>query len=164
MFCRIIQLRSHFQKIHPITKKEINSTHFQCHLCEVRLCQADSLRVHLRRVHQLKNCQICDKDLSPNDKTHSCINKRPLTCEYCIHTFETQYALLTHLTDDHTDNEKLTYLCDICRRKFHMQLLMNAHREKHTQGSFACDKCTKAFDTKLQLYNHRRVEHTTRSK
>lgn len=164
MFRRIVQLRSHFHQMHPMPKKDAELFRFQCHVCNARYEHTDNLRAHLRRIHQLKSCQICDEDLMPNDTTHTCIGDRPLACEYCIHSFETQHALLAHLDDDHTGEEKLTYLCDICRRKFRMQLLMDAHREKHTLASFACDKCTEAFDTKLALYNHRRVAHTTRSK
>lgn len=163
-FDRMPKLRSHMRKTHP-PRKHRESFRLQCPECSLRQENEDALRTHLRRYHRLRNCQICDDELLPADEpAHCCLGERPLACEYCAYSFDRQHALMVHLSDAHADAEKLTYLCDICRRKFRMQLLMDAHREKHTLASFACDKCADVFDTKLELFNHRRRAHTTRSK
>lgn len=143
----------------PPTKKDPEKFRFQCYVCKRKLFHAGSLRTHLAKVHPLKNCPVCDDDVVPGDTSHACLGNRPLTCEYCASSFGSLHELLIHLANGHSEMEKQHFICDICRRKFRMRMLMDAHREKHTPGSFGCEECPEVFDTKLELKNHSRLSH-----
>lgn len=161
-------LRIHMRSVHgivsdkprrPTKKKDPDSFRFQCYVCKLKLLHLRTLRTHLHKKHAMKKCQVCDEEVVPTDRMHACVGEWPLTCEYCISSFHSLYALTEHLSTEHSESEKLVYVCDICRRKFRMRMLMDAHREKHTPGCFGCKECPEVFDTSPDLRKHERAAH-----
>lgn len=134
-----------------------------CEECGKEFRTKTNLAQH-RYFHSKMKCQICDEELLPSDTTHDCLGKRTLPCEYCAGSFESLPVLLAHFNTDHADIEKLMYICDICRQKVHTRILLDAHKDKHTRGCFACTKCSQVFDKKLELLAHMRRDHVAASK
>lgn len=119
---------------------------------------------HLRNSHQLNKCQVCDENFALYDTTHDCLGERARLCEYCDRAFDSMHMLMEHLCNDHTEAEQLTFVCEICKRKFRMRMLLEAHRDRHSSGDFACTKCPKVFDTSHELKSHKRAVHIEASK
>lgn len=104
-----------------------------------------------------EKCRICNVALDADAiKQHSCIGDGPWACDYCTGQFESLYALSGHLSIEHTVSEKLSFVCDVCRRRFSMRMLLDAHMATHAQkrtatGAKAGDeKCQKAADDKSE--------------
>lgn len=100
-----------------------------------------------------EKCRVCNVPLDADAiKQHSCIGDGPWACDYCAGQFESLYALSGHLSIEHTVAEKLSFVCDVCRRRFSMRMLLDAHMATHAQKRAATDakaaneKCTKAAD------------------
>lgn len=111
--------------------------------------------------HPLTKCQICQKKLSPDDTSHDCIGEQQLPCEYCDRSLKSLTELMTHLSNDHADTEKMVYACDLCRRPFDMRILMEAHR---VARHLTCTKCPATFDTMSKCYYHKQNAHVKQSK
>lgn len=137
---------------------------FQCYVCKSKFLRAQKVAKHMRKAHPMGACAVCDAELATADTTHSCIDRHPLGCDYCPSSFGSVYALSAHLSNGHAAEAKRIFVCDICGRQFHQRLLMEAHRERHTRGSFACSKCDQVFDTKSKRHSHLRSAHTEASK
>lgn len=114
---------------------------------------------------QQQKCMICDEKFALDElATHLCIDRSELICEYCTKPFESLNELKEHLNNDHSNEEKLLYVCDICRRAFPMRSLMDCHRKYHKAGCYSCKKCNKTFDTVLQKEKHLFNDHIASSK
>lgn len=112
---------------------------------------------------QQQKCFICDAKLTEDEiETHSCIDST--VCEYCAESFESLNKLKEHIDNDHLNAEKLVYICDICRKPFPMQSLMDCHKKYHKSGCYSCKQCDKIFDTVLQRQQHLINDHVTNSK
>lgn len=164
------KLEQHVTDVHATapdnqrTGHDSNRSRFQCFICKIRLHYLSHLRSHLLYKHPIEKCQICDEELLLGVESHDCLGERSLPCEYCARPFVSLPRLLVHFGSEHADAEKLIYVCDICRRQVHTRILMEAHREKHTRGSFVCNKCPEVFDKKMELSLHKRRNHRDASK
>lgn len=159
---------------------------YECYLCKTTFKNEPELRMHIQgHVHkeipyekrpkqqkkqkrlrpQLKNCFICDERLTTDQLvTHSCLASSEIVCEYCSTPFELLDQLKEHLANEHSNAEKLVYICDICRSPFPMRSLMDCHKKYHKSGCYSCKKCNKTFDTVLQKQKHLINDHVTNSK
>lgn len=148
------------QKNAPKTRSNSPKHHFQCYLCKKQFTTKRSIREHFLKQHinpTIEKCSICDEELQSNEsRLHSCVGLQ-LDCEYCTDSFKSLYELKKHLYGAHV--EKLIYVCDICRRSFHMRAFMNYHKTKHTRGCFSCELCAEKFDTRTQRERHLRDIH-----
>lgn len=153
------QLAQHISLKH---KNLLGTKQIECYICRLSLTSMAAVRRHLDIEHPLptEKCMICDETVAVVDlPAHSCIDRKTLQCEYCKKKFKTLYNLNMHLSTDHTESEKLTYLCDICSRTFEMRLLMLLHMNKHEKGCYKCTKCDETFDTKTDRLRHRKSAH-----
>lgn len=139
-----------------------SSKMLECYICKLRLTSMAAVRRHLEIEHPLPTdkCMICSETVPIVDlPLHSCVSRKTFRCEYCKKKFKSLYDLNQHLNTDHIEQEKLTYVCDVCSRAFQMRLLMTLHNDKHESGCYKCRKCDEAFDTKYERMRHGKTAH-----
>lgn len=158
-------LKRHEKSEHGETARRPDSNtrkpRFECYLCKKQFTKKWYSQEHLRKQHTqhraVDQCAVCNVELASDEgKLHSCDGLK-LDCEYCAKAFKTLKTLMSHLNGEHV--EKLIYVCEVCRRPFHMRTFLDLHKTKHTRGCFSCQLCAETFDTKAQKERHSRYAH-----
>ena len=134
---------------------------YQCDYCG-KLCKsAGFLRFHQRSHTGLTlTCDLCDKkymrktDLERHKREHT--QEIAAFCSICGQGFTTEGALSRH-TKGH--NESNNFLCrGSCGKFFKMDGTRRFH-EGREHSLFYCLKCSKRFESRLDLKNHRLNTH-----
>lgn len=139
-------------------KRHIDTVHlrkeYKCQECDVVCHAKDSLRSHMRRVHNTitatkHQCSHCDKTFADKSryKRHLMIHqdKRPFCCTAtgCGKRFREKSNLESHLR---THNGNKIYACQICSRKFADRGSYRNHVKLHEKVTgLQLDKSIKKF-------------------
>lgn len=137
-------------------RRHIDTTHlkkeYKCLQCDVVCNAKDSLRSHIRRVHNTETahkyqCPHCQKhfaDLS-RYKRHLMVHddSRPYCCETCNKRFREKTNLESHLR---THTKQRPYECLICSKKFSDRGSYRNHIKSHEKATgLQLDKSIKKF-------------------
>lgn len=169
--CGIILKLKHVMEKH-VTSHSQNQPTVKCSFCERMFCNVAKMRCHARDVHlqQAANyeCDQCGemferrKLLNIHRESHL-----PKNCAYCEYQFDHSNKLLYHVKRMHP-----THLlrCNVCRRMFVTQALLDRHSKKHTESPFSedsyqlltlknlpifvCDQCEKQFTSEAHRLAH----------
>ena len=123
------------------------------------LCVSDCIYCDFEENKDVFKCLKCPKVFETKDLLDRHIDKHNtemFNCMLCEASYCTVGDLKFHMTVDHTDEIKQTYLCDLCGSKFKEKKILNAHRKYvHTdERPESCSTCGRKFKTKSQLKNH----------
>ncbi|XP_021959676.1 gastrula zinc finger protein XlCGF8.2DB-like [Folsomia candida] len=131
-------------KSHERTHLE-NSTKrvLKCHLCQQTFSRKDSLKHHVRVVHE---------------------NQRNFPCTVCDMRFSYLTGLKRHMEARHGTNKERIHSCDKCEYRSHSKHNLANHRLRHSGARHGCDFCGKKFLIFSELVNHCRVHTLENSK
>ena len=79
-------------------------------------------------------------------------------CDQCSSKFETNRALLRHISDDHAVKK---FSCNYCEKTFTTKDRVQQHEMciHHSQGTITCKVCGKGFGHKAKLKAHDEQVH-----
>lgn len=149
------------KKISSTTSNSVEKRIFECYMCQKHAGSAIYLKRHYDRFHEIESfgCNICSKRftakylLKIHQRSHA--GNKPSKCKFCRREFATKNYLRRH---NETCTETLT--CNICARKFELQLDLAEHMRKHiAEKPYFCDICPNQFANSRNLKRHRRL-HT----
>ncbi|XP_069604454.1 zinc finger protein 135-like isoform X2 [Ranitomeya imitator] len=155
---------------------------YKCDLCERCFSDASNLRRH-KNIHTGLRPYVCDicgssfRQKSQLDRHHLVhTGERPYRCPFCMKGFRDSTELRIHFRV-HTGERP--YSCSICQKSFSRICYMRRHKEKHAKmlvqepqnynlvtsaneneeipQEFQCSNCSRSFQTKKDLDDHRPV-------
>ena len=103
-------------------------------------------------------CEFCKKEFETNAglEIHMGHNHK---CKICKGGFENKLSLETHQQKDHNMKQKIK--CEICNKSCRTNLSLQKHiKSKHK--TVKCDKCFKAFESKVFLEAHQDIFHMSK--
>lgn len=122
-----------------------SSTVFKCKICNKKLLNSKSLRLHMRLVHKVDKlqCDYCNKIFRNKIRLrcHLQIHVK-IPCSVC-HKLFTRSSMERHKKSFHSA-ENFVYTCKIfsCRSKFSSNKELKEHEEIHiAKGRYKCPKC-----------------------
>lgn len=133
---------------------------FECYQCRMKFKSLCKVRMHLREHDPRHLCRICIKRFTKQEfETHLCSGDN-MNCDQCSESFTSTMDLVNHLENDH--RLPLKYKCYKCARKYQMKLLLDIHKETHTddEKKFICDICGIRVRTRFLIKEHMEVMHT----
>ena len=121
------------------------------------------LKTHKPREKEFQ-CDICEKSfytnatLATHKERHTV--ERPFRCSQCnFKSFKTQSDLKTHMRV-HNDENRWSFSCDLCHKKFTAKGSLTKHSLLHTgEKPYKCDVCEKAFTQQGHMRNHLNSVH-----
>ena len=143
----------------------------QCMECKLSLDQG-KLASHYSRFSRSKKpfqCQMCPAVL-PNScclSAHVRIHNKemPFVCPDCGEKFETWSYFQSHVQRScHHEQKVLSLSCKLCENKGQPPVIESANLishmlEEHVKLLYKCTGCSKAFDEKSAIYEHRSEMH-----
>lgn len=141
-----------------------------CDECGKGFYASNALRDHVKVTHEgIKFiCFPCNWSTSSyghystHMKNHDPDYKyKEFKCSLCSKTFNLNCRLTQHLKRSHpNEDDKITYVCDVCGKALTSIKSLNDHRRLHTgEKPFACTYCRKPFRSRGLLQGHIRT-HT----
>lgn len=139
----------------------LSDDEMSCLECDKKFRYFGPLLVHTNKVHLDKHvCEICGQGVvgKANILNHVRQIHGVKNCKHCSETFQTQYALLQHVSSKHTETLK----CSVCgemqlnryKMKRHMALV---HDCKASQ--IVCEYCSKIFTRNNKYVQHKQRVH-----
>lgn len=146
---------------------------FDCHFCVRHFSSADKLEIHENAKHKIAKfgrrtfeCYVCRMAVKNRWKLELHLrkhfNERPFRCDICAKGFWLKSILQRHKQShwNEEDKQKLKkFKCHLCEYKTAKRQGLNVHLERHINGPFRCNICSKDFPTEGRLSYHRRA-HT----
>ncbi|XP_026685341.1 zinc finger protein 569-like [Diaphorina citri] len=144
---------------------------FQCSRCSFSSGRTDSLKVHLKTIHDITTlyleCRGCedkepilgfDNSSMRNIVKHckSCPKlprfdpSRPYSCLRCSYSCTRAYNMIQHLRR-HIGK---TFYCATCSKKFTTMFSLKMHLKSHTGNNYECPLCKQKENSKPELYEH----------
>jgi len=125
------------------------------------------LQQHMYRNHSSeKKCVHCDftTTIKLQMKRHmQRLHPDPgnlLKCAHCDYTHILESRIKNHIFTHHTDEKDRPYQCEVCNKGFGNSSVLRQHMFIHdNKRQFKCDKCTSAFNKKVNLTWHIRSVH-----
>lgn len=145
---------------------------YKCPICFKTFARAHSLHIH-NSVHtdkcSLYECSRCDKKFKKTSELNCHIRenhlpdtdpRRYFSCKRCDMKFDSKAQLTCHRTSKHKRNDTNVYICDYCKRKFHIKKNLFDHMNKHSHAKlFSCQFCNKTFPYRNSKSKHERTQH-----
>lgn len=131
--------------------KDCNSEY--CIVKKFQQYQSERIAVN---TYQRYGCVLCSKTYSAlstlrnHQRTH-------FSCEFCAKWFYVEYELKVHLQQHHTEeNLEKPFECGVCAKRFSRQSSLSAHNRihKNSEVHFECSTCGKQFRWKSNLSAH----------
>jgi len=83
-----------------------------------------------------------------------------LQCTQCDYTHILEARMKNHIFTHHTDEKDRPYQCEVCHKGFGNSSVLRQHMFIHdNKRQFKCDKCSSAFNKKVNLTWHIRSVH-----
>lgn len=161
----IRSLQRHINQVHQ------NQRDFKCAVCKKGFYTRTYLRQHLAEVHLERKNYVCPIEKcqrtftqSGNLKLHlKKHDKRPLNCQKCPRSFETEKTLRRHHDINHV-NPKVMHLCHRCDKQFSARSSLDVHiTAQHLKLKFKCDICGKEYMQKESLKQHLMKQHVEKA-
>ena len=135
-------MNSHINDVHKEIRRYI------CELCSYSSNRKYNLRLHQRKVHEVKT----NPELFPK-----------LQCHICDKYFNLKEKLAEHIRRIHNNKKKLKLKCEIdnCDKYYTTSHNFKEHMAK-SHGKFQefkCDLCTRSFSASLNLKRHKAAMH-----
>ncbi|KAK0077156.1 hypothetical protein PV325_004346 [Microctonus aethiopoides] len=133
---------------------------YQCEICKIFLKNEDLLRSH-RASHEVE-MKIPNGDIT--HKTNSKSNHETNTkysCKVCCKEFGTPAEAEAH-TYTHVEIIETEHKCNICKKIFNTQQMLNDHLAHHLSHAYHCVVCRKAFINRITLKIHMRSHKNTK--
>ncbi|XP_044743327.1 zinc finger protein 652-B-like [Chrysoperla carnea] len=164
-------LKRHMKELHPQIKikqyrtcdvcgKSIIRRYFQNHMathgdrkqytcegCSKIFMYKDSLRRHVKRVHENQPpeykclCNICGRKFHTSSNLHrhflTHTKDRPYACDKCDKTYRTQFMLKMHkilLNHVRRHTGERPYQCDVCDKAFIQKIALKIHMKVHEKS------------------------------
>ena len=136
-----------------------------CDQCEKRFKSKESLRLHVKSVHEGKmfSCVQCEKSYGNNDnlKRHigSVHEGVMYKCDICGKDFKHKSVLKIHTENKH---KGITFSCphDNCEKSYGKNDNLRKHIESaHDNVVYSCDKCDKIYSHMQRLQSHNESVH-----
>ncbi|ODM92130.1 putative zinc finger protein [Orchesella cincta] len=138
---------------------------FPCLRCDSSLARASTLKVHMKRQHNIGDevkCSVCFKEF-PNYYSlrihlNSHLNERSHSCLFCNKKFKTSSNLYTHYPT-HINERPVS--CKVCKKSFAFKRSCNLHVEAihSTKKSHKCGEFAAFFTGKSYLQRHVKLVH-----
>lgn len=150
-----------------VCMKHQGQSSLACSFCAKAYSNKNSLKAHIHSKHVSSKsfaCQVCNKSFtsSSNLKTHVRIvhlMERPYECEICAKSYASEGGLSAHQASVHGKGERLQ--CDKCDMSFPYKSALSTHiLNRHNRGTFICDQCGSANNTKEALRVHKITDHS----
>ena len=156
--------------------KEVTSTGENKNKCDFRGKPGKSVNTHLRSVHVEEefNCIECPFQATAQLELNKHINlkhrqenqrlEEVLSCRHCGEQFGQKWNLMNHRKEKHAS---IVALCknkkeNVC--KFSAERCWWRHEASKNESGINCFNCSKAFQTKGEMMNHRKQEHASNVK
>ena len=158
------KLSSHYKTKHAAVSPK---SELQCEFCSNTYFNKNSLKAHIHSKHLSTKsfpCKVCPKvfNSSSNLKTHVRIvhlMERPYECKDCEKAYASEGGLVAHQASIHGKGERLQ--CDECDMTFPYKSALTKHvLNRHNRGTFICDQCGAANNTKEALRVHKIRDHS----
>ncbi|KPJ01318.1 Zinc finger protein Xfin [Papilio xuthus] len=127
---------------------KLDITNLKCKLCKSTIDDLEQLIDHLRSKHNKLIYDIKHQILPFK------FDSETLRCFMCSNKFHKFKTLLEHMNVHYRN-----YICEVCDAGFVTRGIMINHSECHKLGSFACDYCSKVFDTIRKKKSHEKCVH-----
>lgn len=140
---------------------------FYCDQCGNKYVSQDSLKLHIRNVHdkiiQQFPCQSCDKVFQTKKMLlkHTAVEhtKQKFPCQFCGKVWPVRNELSTHVRVVHTEAK---FKCRFCDKKFKKQSGLLAHERIHTgENPYKCPLCDYACKSSATLSLHKKFIHNS---
>ena len=159
---------------HEAVERDSETSLVQCLECKLSI-EATNVQSHYENEDDPKRiveCETCSMAL-PNPcslSAHKRVHERlkPFVCPECGSQFQTWSVFQTHLqTSCQHEFRTLAMCCRLCSRKTgqHEDVLVDSRNllshmfDKHVKLYYKCTGCSKAFDSKASIYEHRSSAH-----
>ncbi|XP_037941601.1 zinc finger protein 260-like [Teleopsis dalmanni] len=153
--------------------QHLNNVHLNlhtkmCELCGKSIRGNEALRQHME-THSGKTapiqCNECGMTLTTKyglirhkKVMHSEENQIPKTCEICSKVSPSVFAHERHMRYMHKTERK--FACTLCDKAFKTSFTLREHMTTHIGGAlYTCTHCTKTFNSKANMYAHRKKIH-----
>ena len=144
--------------IKPTHLKKVFKKAFDCEECNVSFKKIETMRKHIRRVHEgiidFVTCEKCGEKFKGEDvlKYHIKFvhnNERNHKCKICGLMVRTKFYLKKHIATVHEKQKNVQ--CDQCGKEFFDKWRLRGHiRDNHEEPEkkFQCERCEKSFKTR----------------
>ena len=132
---------SEYEDFKVFNKSSNGRKDFKCESCEKSFSEGQTLRRHIRRIHE---------------------GHKDYECESCGKSFSAGHALKKHIYTIHEGHKD--YKCDYCGKAFPESAHLKKHMRQTHEGhkDFKCDSCDKAFTQAHSLRRHILTYHEGR--
>eukprot|EP00094_Tigriopus_californicus_P005069 TCALIF_04883-PA protein Name:"Similar to ZNF850 Zinc finger protein 850 (Homo sapiens)" AED:0.09 eAED:0.09 QI:0/0.33/0.14/0.85/0.5/0.28/7/399/1084 len=140
---------------------------FYCDQCGNKYVSQDSLKLHIRNVHdkiiQHFPCQSCDKIFQTKKMLlkHTAVEhtKQKFPCQFCGKVWPVRNELSTHVRVVHTEAK---FKCRFCDKKFKKRSGLLAHERIHTgENPYKCPLCDYTCKSSATLSLHKKFIHNS---
>ncbi|ODM91813.1 putative zinc finger protein, partial [Orchesella cincta] len=138
---------------------------FSCLQCNSSFARANTLKVHMKRKHNIGDgvkCSVCSKEF-PNSYSlrmhlNSHLNERSHSCLFCNKKFKSSSNLYTHYS---THINERPFSCKVCKKAFAFERNCTLHVETvHTTKKLhKCRECPATFSGTSYLQRHVKLVH-----
>ena len=158
------EIEEHYQKCALDNNVSLNRGKRMCDLCG-KLINIGHLYQHKRNHHcdekVYHHCDQCDQRFTAKEslkkhvrRVHEGVRYR---CDDCADTFDSKDKLKEHWNISHSTDEELK--CKVCGKRFGAKFRLDGHMASHGSAQFQCSYCDKKLRRKVALVIHER-EHT----
>ncbi|KAF4528340.1 hypothetical protein B566_EDAN006595 [Ephemera danica] len=171
--CDVCSIRT--KDIHSLVqhknKKHNTNLSFDCEQCEKTFLNLNQIRIHIRKMHAVKDhvCEECGKSFTRKSflmhlnshcrhTSERQIHKQPsdqVQCGMCDQHARNKFVLLMHINHMHLDVvvEPLPFCCELCNKEFSNYNCLTSHLNHVHTPKLRCSHCGKLI-TRCRIKSH----------
>lgn len=152
------ELRRHTSEHDPKKYKElfkkrnhpkVDITRIDCRLCDEKIDDLETFRLHLTGVHNKRYYDIKYAFLAFR------LTDANLVCIECGLNFPFFDKLLNHMVVHYS-----RFTCDVCGKAFLDEINLKTHLQSHSVKKYVCEVCSKEFCTEQAKEQHHNTAHS----